>query len=1378
MFVIVGIYSRVTSFCKPIGVDGPLFCSQHRGLRFGGTWRLLNRGFLSNPSSKFKQICLLMALGLSVCDAEVVSIPHSLPNEAYPDWNFFPCDPSFACHEFFEKPCYYPQRFGEATHPGPELVKVTIGNVTSIQDRIPEIIAQWGSGYHCLAETSATKVTLKNARYQAIQRKFDIYPGRVVPPLTVTKKGIDSVRGQCKGVAVLTDLFYRPMQHIDTFTAWESHRLTAGYIRFGSFDVLLITAYFFQKNHENAVALNKEIHSQIFQIVSQWHGPSIVTADFNCDIGQTTLFRDGYQKFGFEDVRTIHRDRNQGDLAPTCVESSVTETVLITRELVPHLVKAEVVSTDIFPTHSPMHVYFDSLVMPVPRFQWQLPKPLPVAHLTTDHLEFCLLSKQDDWEQSFDEAIEQGSTDDVFRVWSQNAEDCFQHAVEFQHLVDPSSFPQNRIGPRSLGRGTCPKRVPVNPFPHILKARNGDFNPSYDPVTKVAKQKAKQVRRIESLARKISYQIKHGKDIRNGGNQKEWKAIISSAGYGKSFVDWMLACTDTVAFPIEWPDENHIQTILQVTRDDCQRFCRNDYTRRIHNFKQSLIFDWESKGGKKTFDIIADRNFHTFNAMLVPKCVPVIRSKWIRKGVLRLRFDQPCKISPHDECFYNKGQIRCISCHDTYADFQWPHEVGSPPQSFVIEIHSWTRQPDEMAQGWFQYWSEFWEKDPSADTEENWFSALDTIRQVSKRDEFKITIDENDLRDSIKRTPKRSARGLCGWHIQEIALLPSFFIQQLVRLFEICCEQDWPDVFSQVRVSLPPKNDNPCRPKDGRPICIFSQVYRIIAKVLARKIAAQFATWMPPAIVGGLPQRDASDIFYTIQFRIEQSIRSKSPLFGFCLDIQKCYNALSRIPLLATLRHLGVDGTIVKVWAKLLKNLRRTVCLAGSFSELRKSTCGIAEGDPLAVPAMTAVCYLWYHLVDPTSAFAYADNWELLTDQFPDLCEAISKTCAFLDAWKLKPDINKSWAWSSNKLSKQHQSQVIDLVASYGTLPWVNQSADLGANIRYKRVMKIGPIRERFERAATRASRLHVLKLPPELLGRALLSGSLSLVRHASEICAIGLKWYDELRSTYADVLCSNQSNRNPWLACATAYHEIIDPELKMIKHCFRSARTFLFKFPEHQSTFIHLLISLPGGAFSSHGPVGCLKRWLIRLNWKITDNGVIITQEGIALSLLASCIKEIYFWLDIAWASRITYEVQHRKGLHDLPEPNIPATSRALQKCPPPDHKIMIKYLSGAWTTGDKVAHWNPAESNCQLCGQQDTMYHRFFECPFTENLRSQHSKTLQLIQEHAPHWIYSPLIPRHPDERRWWQICSLPIDVPERLSVQVGQNDQFCAL
>ena len=498
----------------------------------------------------------------------------------------------------------------------------------------------------------------------------------------------------------------------------------------------------------------------------------------------------------------------------------------------------------------------------------------------------------------------------------------------------------------------------------------------------------------------------------------------------------------------------------------------------------------------------------------------------------------------------------------------------------------------------------------------------------------------------------------------------------------------------------------------------------------------------------------------------------------FAWTSRKCYNALSRIPLLFTLRHLGVDPRIVSLWEKLLKKLRRTVCLAESFSELKLSTCGIAEGDPLAVPAMTAVCFIWQCFVAPAMAFSYADNWELLTETIADLSFGVSRTCEFLDLWKLKPDINKSWAWCSHHIANTDKETLANLVSRFGELSFVNQQQDLGANMRYKRVTALGPIRDRFERAINRANRLHSVTLPPQLLCRALLSGSFSLVRYASEICPIGLRWYESLRSAFADVICANQSNRNPWLTCATAHQDFIDPELKIIKQCFKTARVFLFKFPEWQPFFIQLLASHPGGPFNSHGPIGCLKRWILRLGWSVSDSGTIITENQIAISIIATCPHQICQWIDIAWSQIVVSQVEHRKGLNNLPAINLQATARNLCKQEPPERRIMTKYLAGAWTTGDKIAHWKPNDAGCILCQNPDSIHHRFHECPFTAPIREEHHSTMDFVHKFVPFWPYSPLIPRHPDETKWWQQCSLEVGIPLQSLTRDSNNSNLCSV
>lgn len=259
-------------------------------------------------------------------------------------------------------------------------------------------------------------------------------------------------------------------------------------------------------------------------------------------------------------------------------------------------------------------------------------------------------------------------------------------------------------------------------------------------------------------------------------------------------------------------------------------------------------------------------------------------------------------------------------------------------------------------------------------------------------------------------------------------------------------------------------------------------------------------------------------------------------------------------------------------------------------------------------------------------------------------------------------------------------------------------------------------------------------------------------------------------------MICANQSNRNPWLTCATAHQDIIDPELKIIKQCFKTARVFLFKFPEWQPFFIQLLASHPGGPFNSHGPIGCLKRWILRLGWSVSDSGTIITENQIAISIIATCPHQICQWIDIAWSQIVVSQVEHRKGFNNLPAINLQATARNLCKQEPPDRRIMTKYLAGAWTTRDKIAHWKPNDAGCILCQNPDSIHHRFHECPFTAPIREEHHSTMDFVHKFVPFWPYSPLIPRHPDETKWWQQCSLEVGIPLQSLTRDSNNSNLC--
>ena len=77
--------------------------------------------------------------------------------------------------------------------------------------------------------------------------------------------------------------------------------------------------------------------------------------------------------------------------------------------------------------------------------------------------------------------------------------------------------------------------------------------------------------------------------------------------------------------------------------------------------------------------------------------------------------------------------------------------------------------------------------------------------------------------------------------------------------------------------------------KDGRPINILGLLYRLSMKCIAREVLMHLSFKLPPSIVGGLPKRDGSVLWYHSQHLIQREI-------PFMEVSQICRNSLMEYP--------------------------------------------------------------------------------------------------------------------------------------------------------------------------------------------------------------------------------------------------------------------------------------------------------------------------------------------------------------------------------------------------------------------------------------------------------------------------------------------------
>ena len=128
---------------------------------------------------------------------------------------------------------------------------------------------------------------------------------------------------------------------------------------------------------------------------------------------------------------------------------------------------------------------------------------------------------------------------------------------------------------------------------------------------------------------------------------------------------------------------------------------------------------------------------------------------------------------------------------------------------------------------------------------------------------------------------------------------------------------------------------------------------------------------------------------YVADFVAEEEAAGGSPS-GVVLDIIKAFNVMRRRRPLVTagMLHFGLPSNIVLAWMKALDGMERQILVAGcvypAAEDLKKSTAGVPEGDPLSVVAMFCMCLFFARFVlgeADVVPVTYADNWQVIARQ-------------------------------------------------------------------------------------------------------------------------------------------------------------------------------------------------------------------------------------------------------------------------------------------------------------------------------------------------------------------------------------------------------------
>ena len=1228
-------------------------------------------------------------------------------------------------------------RFGEAKHPGPtdsevQLIRFCVTNPTSINQKA-DFYIDLAKFHQCdvisLSETAATDIAQANFSRIVGKNQLKCHWSPPVPAFRNTITGKPHEKGKASGVGLCTKLPFRPCRN--PFDAhWSaSTRLIHTIVKIGNWHVQVVTVYCKPTSSGAAVNFNQELLNYVMSRVEAVPLPFIIMGDFNMELDRF----DGWPHLEAKGCRNLPQlyHRLFGSTMPaTCKEVTTPDNAIISSALVPFVKHIQVLRDTGIPTHHP--VIFDFAFPSQGLFRHRLKFPRQFVELGLNEHDFAMAFE--DNQHSFE-------TPNSLEEWGICLEKLADIAVKNSPSLQTQGFYQLPASFRGRCQAKHVTKCPVQSS--IKKAWDGVYEPSTEVLTMATRRKITQLRRIQSLMRRL-FKIRDLTLISTQTYQElknEWNAILKSTALGKPLLFWLYDYPEIPfpAYPL--PSAEWLHDVSQLVQ---------------HVVDSDLKLDRKYYQDCLKFQRQVDKKFSSsklaFKQVRGQSKPPVTEIKQVIQDFVKVVLtDDPHQVEIYGEFTHRLSCqfplhldtliTKVVAIDDDAATLDLGDETWSGEEEAHITQNIFSCDPVEIAQQLNQYWLPIWQKDSQIDDLEQSMPDLQQITRCFPAHPA-ITVDMHDpdiWMAAIKKQKANSARGIDAVSSQELKLLPKGFVAILAHVMSLY-PRGFPDWFMTALTCPLPKHSDLPEGSGTRPITILSQLYRTWAAVATSQIVKVLSHWVPSGVTGLLPGRGASDCAYSAQFELELAAHQRNKCSGIVMDLKKCFNNIKWTCGYNLLKELGIPPCILRIWIYSLAKIYRYWVLQGDYFQAGVSTGGFPEGDSWSVVVMVALATAWVCFLTCTipacaqpRLSAYADNWSWTLQDIIGHHTAMTNTCLFISIAGLSIDWTKTWFWATANADARQLCDMLEPFSAPVKVSRCHSANDLGYQMQYSSCPVLGNILNRFDDGIKRLGRLTGMPHGLDVKEHIVLSSIFPASFHGAETRPISGERVQKFRSRVASALFGSSHSLSPAIALLLTAPAILDPEFWLFMQAFRAARKYLCQVPlEKRDAFFHLASRCQGGISSIRGPAGTFAFYLRQLGWSVDPHGLVHLHSFLSFPFLGISLKRLIRFATLSWQDRLVTLQTQRTKLFRFPDIDRASTVEMLNKFSPAQRKLLIREIAGGYQTQGQKQKWvDGISSSCVYCGLPDSRSHRLLWCSTFQSSRDNFASLVSDLEE-----------------------------------------------
>ena len=162
-------------------------------------------------------------------------------------------------------------------------------------------------------------------------------------------------------------------------------------------------------------------------------------------------------------------------------------------------------------------------------------------------------------------------------------------------------------------------------------------------------------------------------------------------------------------------------------------------------------------------------------------------------------------------------------------------------------------------------------------------------------------------------------------------------------------QKQLPPSQKQALIKLIPKNPKPTKISHWRPISLLNCDYKILSKIIAKRLTKYLCHYILINQQCGLPNRQMVNIHHNILAAIQFSQDAKTPITILQLDFSKAFDNLSHDFLFATLKRINIPSQLITWIHILLTDISSTIQVNDKLTDNIPLRRGIRQGCPLSM---------------------------------------------------------------------------------------------------------------------------------------------------------------------------------------------------------------------------------------------------------------------------------------------------------------------------------------------------------------------------------------------------------------------------------------------